>query len=333
MKRKIGIALLLLLGLTLAWQVLRLYVPQQERALRGEIRQAAETYFPEAASESRRRFGLQRLGKAQPGRQEVLLVHGLDDPGKVWMNLAPALVDAGYGVIVFTYPNDQPIAQSAAFMKEQMQTLAGLGRVQIVAHSMGGLVVRELLTAPQLACRPPACHMPSVQRLIMVGTPNHGSDLARVRGLAEVREQFTRLMNGEAGWLDWLFDGAGEAGLDLMPGSPFLQRLNARPNPPRTQLLTIAGIIGKPQLAALQKLSAEQFGQPLPSLDDAAATWGDGLVSVASARLDGVPLIEVSGTHLSMIRNVSRDSQRVPPAVPVILRLLARSPQAASPNR
>ena len=46
---------------------------------------------------------------------------------------------------------------------------------------------------------------------------------------------------------------------------------------------------------------------------------GDGLVSVESARLDGIPHRTVKGTHLSMIRNITQGSQRIPPAVPIIV--------------
>ena len=43
---------------------------------------------------------------------------------------------------------------------------------------------------------------------------------------------------------------------------------------------------------------------------------GDGLVTVESTRLEGVPHVTVDGTHLSIIRNIAKNSQRVPPAVP-----------------
>jgi hypothetical protein len=46
---------------------------------------------------------------------------------------------------------------------------------------------------------------------------------------------------------------------------------------------------------------------------------GDGLVTVESARLEGVPHRIVSGTHLSMIRNITINNPRVPPAVPIII--------------
>lgn len=46
---------------------------------------------------------------------------------------------------------------------------------------------------------------------------------------------------------------------------------------------------------------------------------GDGLVTVDSTRLEGVPHQTVDGNHLSVIRNVMANSQRVPPAVPLIV--------------
>ena len=46
---------------------------------------------------------------------------------------------------------------------------------------------------------------------------------------------------------------------------------------------------------------------------------GDGLVTVESALLKGIPYRTVDGTHLSMIRNVMANSERIPPAVPVVV--------------
>jgi hypothetical protein len=51
---------------------------------------------------------------------------------------------------------------------------------------------------------------------------------------------------------------------------------------------------------------------------------GDGLVTLESARLEGVPLRTVEGTHLSMIRNVTTSSIRIPPAVPIIIEHVAK---------
>ena len=50
---------------------------------------------------------------------------------------------------------------------------------------------------------------------------------------------------------------------------------------------------------------------------------GDGAVSLDSTRLEGVAdHVTVAGNHLSMIRNVSTSSHRLPPALPVILERL-----------
>ena len=51
---------------------------------------------------------------------------------------------------------------------------------------------------------------------------------------------------------------------------------------------------------------------------------GDGLVTVESTRLEGVPHRTVDGTHLSMIRNITSGSRRIPPAVPIIVDRLKR---------
>ena len=324
MRRTLYTALFLLL-LAFVWQVGRTFLPEQERAARAEIKQTVESMFPEAAEQARARYGLARLHAAAEGMPEVVLIHGLDDPGLVWMNLAPALHAQGFGVSVMEYPNDQPVRKSALEFFDALKGMAraGVDDVNIVAHSMGGLVSRELLSSPALACKDSDCPIPGVRQLIMVGTPNHGSHLARFRGLGELREQLSRMIDGRAGWLDGVFDGAGEAGLDLMPASPFLTELNSRGHPDVTALRGIAGVIAKDEAESLAQLMDEagltSNGGMLVPL---AEMIGDGLVSLESASLDGVPLWRVSGNHLSMIRNLSLESERVPPAIPIILELL-----------
>ena len=51
---------------------------------------------------------------------------------------------------------------------------------------------------------------------------------------------------------------------------------------------------------------------------------GDGLVTVESTQLEGVPHRTVDGNHLSMIRNITSESRRIPPAVPIIVERLKR---------
>ena len=86
-------AFLALIGL---WHLLTSLYPEQEKALRRQFRQTVTDTFPRKAVDFSKTFGLVRFeagGEAPQnalGRNRaVVLVHGLDDPGKVWMTLAP----------------------------------------------------------------------------------------------------------------------------------------------------------------------------------------------------------------------------------------------------
>lgn len=316
--------------LTLGWQVSRSFFSTQEQEIRSDIRHEFEESFAEMATASQRRYGLVQINQSNEESKNVILIHGLDDPGKVWMNLAPRLADENLNVWKMTYPNDQPVKKSAALFFKQLVGLNqnGINNIVIVAHSMGGLITREVLTNPDWQCKNTECaeaKIPHVDQLIMVGTPNHGSVMARFRMFAEIREQIERLIEGEAAWLDWIFDGAGEAGVDLIPGSAFLSDLNSRQHPEKTKYYVIAGVIGSEERQSLKKLlknfpDHEFITGPIDTLLE---TIGDGLVTLESASLENIPVIVVSGNHLSIIRNVSRKSSRIPPAVPVIIKLIS----------
>jgi pimeloyl-ACP methyl ester carboxylesterase len=257
----------------------------------------------------------------------------------VWRNLAPELVKQGFDVWLMHYPNDQPVVESARLFFEELKglTLSGIHRISIVAHSMGGLVSREMLTSPEIGYSRSAKEklVPGVDMLIMVGTPNHGSHMARLRMFTEIRDQLVRLAKGESSWLGGIFDGAGEAKIDLLPGSRFLTRLNARAHPENTEMLIIAGITSpwtekdidqwvedlRRKAPEARQQWVEELGESMISMTHGL---GDGLVTVDSTRLEGVPHLTVQGTHMSMIRNLTTDSPRIPPAVPIIVDRLKR---------
>lgn len=298
--KKFNAFLIALLALATGWQVTRSFWTEEEKQLRSQIRTEFEQQFTDEITQSKKRFGIKAFNQHSTEARHVILIHGLDDPGKVWMNLAPVLADQNHNVWIMTYPNDQPIKESSFFFNEQLKKLKQerISDVTVIAHSMGGLVSREVLTNPQTLCKDNSCNRSHIRQLIMVGTPNHGSEMARFRTLAEIREQTERLIEGDARWLDWIADGAGEAGLDLLPESRFLHDLNQRTLPDNTDFFVIAGVIA----------DQEEIG--------------DSLVSLNSAKLEGVPFEVVSGNHLGIIRNVTESSNRIPPAIPVITGLL-----------
>ena len=196
-----------------------------------------------------------------------------------------------------------------------------------------------MLTDPALdyAGKDARGELPPVDMFIMVGTPNHGSELARFRVFTEFRDQMTNVLNKNYHWLQGIVDGIGEAGIDLLPNSEFLQRLNRRPHPANVRMLVVAGVMSvkkkqeiKDMARSLEQKMPEAARSATHKLTDGliamAEQVGDGLVSVNSARLPGVPLKIVTGTHLSVIRNLIPGSQRVPPAIPVIREAFARTP-------
>ena len=314
----------------------------EERTLGTQMRKALEEQFHETFAALRSEYGLHPFS---PGDREkvagegksVILVHGLDDPGLIWQDLAPALVGQGFRVFIMSYPNDQPIRDSAAFFFRQLQEFAGrhgAAPVAIVGHSMGGLVTREMLTNPAIgyARAEEARLVPPLSHFIMIGTPNHGSVFSRLRLLTEIRDQAVAGAEKGYHWLRPVVDGLGEAAIDIYPGSEFLTELNCRPLPRVGRMLVIAGIMSpfepSEALAFLHGLRGvvPEPVQPPPGLEllvgKIIGQLGDGLVSVESARLPGVPLVQVQGTHVTIIRNLGGESSRVPPAIPVILREL-----------
>jgi pimeloyl-ACP methyl ester carboxylesterase len=320
---------------------------EEEKTLRRQLRKAVEQKFPDQAAIVANSYGLHQFESTPPVPQghtrlypAVILIHGLDDPGKVWQNLAPVLAAEGFDVWEMHYPNDQPIAASSRFFLTELHGFkkSGYDRISIVAHSMGGLVSREMLTNPELSYIPKARaeQVPEIVELIMVGTPNHGSELARFQLFTEFRDQWVNATEGRGHWLKWIFDGAGEAKIDLLPDSKFLTHLNARPHPEGVKMTVIAGVASpwaKDEIdefiASVHAKVSENEKQSLGELEkfliSVTDSLGDGLVAVTSTRLDGIPLQTVPGTHLTMIRNVSQESKRIPPAVPIIVEQLKQT--------
>ncbi len=286
------------------------------------------------------------LVEPRPARL-ILLVHGLDEPGDVWDELAPTLQAAGASVARFDYPNDQPIARSAEALAEAMESLHAVGvrRVDVVAHSMGGLVTRDVLTRASIYAGQAGetAKLPAVGRVIMIATPHRGSALARVRFLAEAREHFERWIGSEGkdphALLGFLKDGSGEAGTDLLPDSAFLRDLNARPLPTAVKFTSIVGVIGcvacdefnelldLPLISqALGQQEVQRLKVQLMAFSD---SLGDGIVSVESTAIPGVDdVVKLDANHRFLIRrpDIEQSIRRavgakplVPLAIPVIL--------------
>lgn len=315
---------------------------RQSKEIRGGFRQLVAEWFPEAAAAAAKRYGVfactpdnffNPLDCAELPEHVVLLVHGVDDTGRVWNDVIPALYDADYYVCRLEYPNDQPIANSAKFLAANLERLKGQGvrHVSLVVHSMGGLVSREMLTSPDLYNGAGSGHAqyPDVEHLIMVGTPNRGAEIARLRAAAEVRDQVVRLFSGNGVMFGGIFDGAGEAKLDLLPDSVFLATLNGRPHPAGVDMLVLAGraspfdasdvkgFMSKVRASISEDLSG-QCDRFEASVSQLVHGVGDGAVSLEATKLDGIERIVLPANHMTLIRRLI-PSAPLPLGIPIIL--------------
>lgn len=101
----------------------------------------------------------------------------------------------------------QSMAEQTAFHVRQLQNEFQINEIDIIAHSMGGLVARQYIQSLGGDGR--------VRNLITLGTPHQGTNLSRVFPLKHLRE--------------------------LSPKSHFISKLNAQPIPKTTQVLSISG--------------------------------------------------------------------------------------------
>ena len=155
-----------------------------------------------------------------PGQPPVLIIHGyLATRGSLHL-LEKHLTMRG--LIVMSYPLGGPllnigdIRDSAGLIARKVESIVaqtGIARVDIVGHSMGGLVGLDYLK--RLGGR----HR--VRRLVMLGTPAQGTWSALL-GLVTAP--------------------LGLASLQLLPGSPFLRELAERPLPPGADVVSIGAL-------------------------------------------------------------------------------------------
>ncbi len=100
----------------------------------------------------------------------VILIHGMGRSSKSWPKLTRRLEEKGYLVVGFDYPSTRCcLADSAAYLASVLESLDGVDEINIVGHSMGGLVVRAYL----------AEHADErIKRLVMLAVPNRGAEMA-----------------------------------------------------------------------------------------------------------------------------------------------------------
>ncbi|MCX7420450.1 MAG: alpha/beta fold hydrolase [Planctomycetia bacterium] len=191
----------------------------------------------------------------------VILIHGITRSSKSMSAFREPLTKAGFHVFPFDYPSTRvEIPESADYLKQVIGSLEGIETLHIVAHSMGGIVTRAYMSQPNSDAR--------LKRLVMIGSPNSGAELADL--LSDNMNLVFKPMLGPAGQ-QLVTDPDG---------------LIARLPTPICDFAVIAGGRG-----------GNGFNPLIPGDDD-------GIVSVASTRLPGAAdFMQVSSLHLRLLRS------------------------------
>ncbi|QOV91869.1 esterase/lipase family protein [Humisphaera borealis] len=266
-----------------------------------------------AATPKSDRHGLLIPAQYDPAKPLVVLIHGLDSDNHMWGTMVKLLQQEGYQVGSFAYPDDGPIAESGMLLADgladwRMQYPAAKP-VSIIAHSMGGLVARHYVEG--------VGYRGGVERLIMLGTPNHGSTWTGWRWATEWNSQYKVCQrDGNWTWSKLTEDGNGEAATDLQPGSALLTSLNAQPRRKGVQYTIVAG-----NRSAVREVGADwvactadwmpknvwglrQAQQSLVAKAEElhkTAAECDGPVTIESAKLDGVAdFVVVTADHTGL---------------------------------
>ena len=146
---------------------------------------------------------------AQPRLLPVILVHGYFEDASVWDTWENLLKQDGITFYTVTFANDDKCGSAASHATElqgivqNISQLTGSEKVNIVAHSKGGLDARAYLSKGE----------DKVANLIMIGTPNAGVSIA-----------FLNNFCAPAVW-------------DMRPGAT----VDDAPGNPHTQYYTISG--------------------------------------------------------------------------------------------
>jgi pimeloyl-ACP methyl ester carboxylesterase len=130
-------------------------------------------------------FCLQELDRIDPKEPRanldhvVVLLHGLGRSRACWNAMAPRLEKNGFRVVTFGYASTRgSLSHHAMALDHVLRHLDGCKSVSFVGHSLGNLVVRRFLDEhPQ-----PVAGEPTRVRMVMLGPPNLGAQMARRLG-------------------------------------------------------------------------------------------------------------------------------------------------------
>lgn len=160
------------------WRIQRNALTGHYRLLDGKNRRLASGRF-ERCRETLDQIKRQRRLAPMSGRA-VILLHGLGKPRHDMAGMGRYLKKTGrYTALNFTYASTRgSVAEHAAALAQVIGHLEGIDQIDFVAHSLGNLVIRQYFhdqTDDETGRRPDT----RIRRIVMLGPPNGGAQLAR----------------------------------------------------------------------------------------------------------------------------------------------------------
>lgn len=192
----------------------------------------------------------------------LLLIHGWTGSAGTWKVFIPYVLEQtspSYSEIwLFVYNSSLSISHNASQLKQFLMTQLNGAEIDIVAHSMGGLVARSMIEQYGGSIY--------INRLVTLGTPHKGSPLAALEYAlgAIVATDFVGGL-----WTPYYLK-ITQGLRDLKSGSSFIENLDALVKPPRPYFLIAA--TNTPSKNPLSLYSSNIIQGP-----------DDGVVSVSSA--------------------------------------------------
>jgi pimeloyl-ACP methyl ester carboxylesterase len=242
-----------------------------------------------------------------------------------YLRLKLHLRSRGFAVEAHDYDWRLPVAQLGSQLARRLYALRGT-RVSLVAHSMGGLVVRAALAQPGTS---------HVERAVLLGTPNLGSFAAvqALRGTYAVVRKVARLDSRESveALCSQVFNGFPSL-YDMLPNDPrpgadLLSR-HAWPHAgprPRARLLQMARR-DRPRLGAIDARYALIAGVGQETVTSLARRGGQFVYTLTRAGDGTVPVGSAAppGTHCMYTSTAHSDLTRDPVVAATIVDLLRR---------
>ena len=212
----------------------------------------------------------------------IFFVHGVLSSAETWTSFERMAHEGGWQYDDISYPSGDNVKNAQQLSIETRRFITNINhgefynnkrisatKLDIVSHSMGGLVTRQYIGSKE--------YDENIRKFVMIGTPNHGS------WGAQGGDWLAILTAGMAVALvpyEWY-----GAFTQLKPDNDFINRLNLQSLNPDIEYRTIAGT------------GWSTFIDP-----DKPSTWrGDGVVLVDSVRLSNVPLYCTYDAHSSEI--------------------------------